>query len=577
MYKFANVSDFIKEYKKGKINYPYKRVYFLGDDGDMKIKQMMSNLSHYDIHRENRLQQLQGIKISGLKIKAEFQGNPQLLISKESDYENYNVLSDMFMEQERMKCTLINRQYSPFQYFHKFPQKVASVCLETFGKITPKNMSDTMWKFKEAQECTNFRPPNLVAVIQHFFPDYQTNPVYILDPSSGWGDRMMAAIATGSHYTGIDPNTALIKPYKNMINFFDEYDTKSRITMINSGFEDPELKLPYFGKYDLVFTSPPYFKMENYSSEKTQSANKYTTENSWFNQFLIPYLNKGVEALKPGGVIVIVINQIHKNTYVYDMLNHMSVKWKHTIQYLGVLPYGKVENKNKTQPMFVWQKTEKGNPKKPSDSASEQNEIKEKNPKKNQIENNKNSELSSSLQDIQKAYQKTKTSRICLRRFNMKKDLDPLSKIQADSDNMSNIASGKSKTPEETKKQLKYWIEDYKQLGKGDYGAFYPIILKKEKVLIGYIGFYKGDQLKGANLIKNKWMIRILIDKSHTGKGLGTEIQKSFSNQMRKVGIQLYSMVDVANEPGNKINSKVGNKPQTQFKYHNKKYNLYEL
>ena len=48
----------------------------------------------------------------------------------------------------------------------------------------------------------------------------------------------------------------------------------------------------YEDKFDLVFTSPPYYKLEIYNNDKKQSVFKMNDENSWLNKFMYPSLQK---------------------------------------------------------------------------------------------------------------------------------------------------------------------------------------------------------------------------------------------------------------------------------------------
>mgnify|MGYP001410059017 CR=1 FL=1 len=46
-------------------------------------------------------------------------------------------------------------------------------------------------------------------------------------------------------------------------------------------------------KYDLIFTSPPYFNAEQYNGGKDkQTWCRYTTEDDWLTKFLFPVLEK---------------------------------------------------------------------------------------------------------------------------------------------------------------------------------------------------------------------------------------------------------------------------------------------
>ena len=113
----------------------------------------------------------------------------------------------------------------------------------------------------------------------------------ILDLSSGWGDRLIGAMASDIDcYHGFDPNPCLHPNYKKMIKTFKKYKVNkdAEYKIKKQPFEKAKLK-PNF--YDLMMTSPPYFTMEIYDSNpttsKTQSVSSVNSEKEWFDNFLL--------------------------------------------------------------------------------------------------------------------------------------------------------------------------------------------------------------------------------------------------------------------------------------------------
>ena len=82
--------------------------------------------------------------------------------------------------------------------------------------------------------------------------------VGILDFSAGWGGRALAAMSMGIPYRGVDANKLLESAYRNMIK---TYEPTADIMMTFQPSEKVD-----FSKfnYDLIFTSPPYFMIEEY-------------------------------------------------------------------------------------------------------------------------------------------------------------------------------------------------------------------------------------------------------------------------------------------------------------------------
>jgi len=108
------------------------------------------------------------------------------------------------------------------------------------------------------------------------------NAKKVLDPTAGWGGRMLGAINLGIEYTGIDTNTNLTAGYDKMIALFNPCKCK----MIYNSFQ----LVDFSGlDYDFVLTSPPYEDIEIYSHFEYENKEKY------YKEFLIPLIDKSRE------------------------------------------------------------------------------------------------------------------------------------------------------------------------------------------------------------------------------------------------------------------------------------------
>ena len=155
-------------------------------------------------------------------------------------------------------------------------------------------------------------------------PEGRTLPTIIYDPSSGWGGRLLGAMAVNNnrriHYVGTDPNMDHVGPdgwtkYQDFAAFFNHNIREKTLYpeyghsfhLFQSGSEvirDHPDFAPYKGRVDLVFTSPPYFAKEVYSEDAGQSCHKFAQYDSWRDGFLKPTLETAVEWLKPGGYLI---------------------------------------------------------------------------------------------------------------------------------------------------------------------------------------------------------------------------------------------------------------------------------
>lgn len=524
-YNYSNVGAFMRDFREGRIVFPLKRIYRT----DADIREMMLKLKRVDYNNYiTDIKNNVNIPKSRLHTKTRnfiyeknFDGRTVFIRCPESDYSDFNTLSDMFMEEQRVKCKLFTATFTPYDYFHKKTRDLAIDTIRQYGKITPCTLRETLWRSKLAKECTNFRPNLLPITVKYLLDNYgsdikdaTTTEVSILDPSSGWGDRLLGSIAAGYKYTGVDPNINLVEGYKNIIKFF-KY---KKATMICDDF----LRFSSDEKFDIVFTSPPYFDMEIYSDDNKQST-RHKGESDWHELFLIPYLANAIRHLKQGGIMVVIINMADIHTYIYRMISDMSKN--RDVTYIGMMSYG--ENAKKTQPIFVWKKNVNGGD--------------------------------------------TGKIDVYLRQFKLS-DIDRMSALQSDPTNMKYIANGRTKSRDQTLAQLKNYIREFKN---ETYARFYAIDVKKDngqRELAGYIGYYKGDKLTSE--LDGKLMIRILIDHNYQGIGIGTAVVKKFIKIPYISKKTLYAMVEENNIPSNKLFSKWFTFAH-KFNYGGKSYNLY--
>ena len=170
-----------------------------------------------------------------------------------------------------------------------------------------------------SQPAVNF-PPLTARLLYEKMTNHieQDEPLNIYDPSSGWGGRILGAMASKKniHYIGTDPNTdnyidELGKSrYEYVADFFNNEaletnpfweEKKNTCHLFQEGSEHigehPDFQ-QYKGKLDMVFTSPPYFDREQYSEDEEQSFKAYPMYSDWRDNFLKPTLTNAYESLK---------------------------------------------------------------------------------------------------------------------------------------------------------------------------------------------------------------------------------------------------------------------------------------
>lgn len=153
--------------------------------------------------------------------------------------------------------------------------------------------------------------PNVTKALTEFFGSEK-----MLDFSAGWGDRLSGACAseTITHYVGIDPRKENHPLYKQQAEFYQKHTTffenPTKVDLHQSPAEDFDYS-DYQDYFDLVFTSPPYFNVERYGDDDTQSWIRYESINAWNEYFLHKSLEKIIPTLKKGGKMAINIADVY--------------------------------------------------------------------------------------------------------------------------------------------------------------------------------------------------------------------------------------------------------------------------
>lgn len=142
-----------------------------------------------------------------------------------------------------------------------------------------------------AQNVSNFKPKIAKNIYNQFCPPNGT----VLDYSAGWGGRLLGAMSLNLTYHGIDPSTS--SELNEMSSFFN-YD---KATIINGCSENSTLFKQLNTTYDLIFSSPPYFNLEQYSNDDSQSYIKYSGYSDWLKLYWDKTVQNCVSVMKPKG------------------------------------------------------------------------------------------------------------------------------------------------------------------------------------------------------------------------------------------------------------------------------------
>lgn len=159
-----------------------------------------------------------------------------------------------------------------------------------------RNISDIRkWKYifnLYFSSISIFRPVMAMEIYCKYTPK-----IAILDPTMGWGGRLIGACALNlPKYIGVDANTHLSEPYKKMMDFVvDKTETEIEV------FFQDALTVDYSQlKYDMVFTSPPYYNIEIYRGD-TSTSTSIKTKEEWNTGFYKPLFQKTWENMQTPG------------------------------------------------------------------------------------------------------------------------------------------------------------------------------------------------------------------------------------------------------------------------------------
>lgn len=191
----------------------------------------------------------------------------------------------------------ISMLFNPHRY--STPTKNGDSIIESFKKNSFLNGLARATLFKESK-CKEL----LYQVLQlgingaqyvNEFPPYIARKLYIdykvhtiIDPCAGWGGRMIGAASIGAFYYGFEPSYKTYNGLCKLGEFLKLFKNGFDYRIENIPFEDAIINK----RFDMAFTSPPYYDTELYTDEITNSCNRYKTFDCWINGFYIPMIKK---------------------------------------------------------------------------------------------------------------------------------------------------------------------------------------------------------------------------------------------------------------------------------------------
>lgn len=339
------------EIPKESIEYPFlrndltKELIYNKFNDLLKFKPTFSEISYENASIRN-IPDLNPLELCYLQ-----NGKPKALINYPDYWTKYNLITSYFSERCMIHSKRFDVELTAKEYWDTNKGKLVQNLIEQQLPITNANLADQM--YLNYIGPTYFNITNVCGIIDLL------GGKCILDFCAGWGDRLIGSLVRDADfYCGVDPNSCLHTVYPEIVNFFQR---RTEVKMIESPFETAEIPDK---NYDLILTSPPFFTLEEYSPESTQSIIKYGNLEDWYNNFLLFSLKKAWSYLKPGGHMAIYINDISLRT----LKSKQSIKYtERMIQdvnlfpdslYLGVLMLMSLKNNKpiSPQPLWIWHK-----------------------------------------------------------------------------------------------------------------------------------------------------------------------------------------------------------------------------
>jgi hypothetical protein len=229
-------------------------------------------------------------------------------------------------------------------YNHKVLKNAIVYQIHVGDPVTPKRVFKALRLIVRAP--TNFRPCVAKALTEAYCPEGGL----VLDPCAGYGGRACGVKAAGRRYIGVDPHPKAKEAFERLKRYIGEF------SFYNEPFEDVDLGDI---QANLVLTSPPYYSVERYSQDVTQSWVRYKTWTAWIQGFLDPFVHKSWRYLEFGGCMLVNTKNVRVGRHSYpicDELKQLASSVGFILESVLDLPIGRSSKKARTEPIFVFRK-----------------------------------------------------------------------------------------------------------------------------------------------------------------------------------------------------------------------------
>lgn len=221
---------------------------------------------------------------------------------------------------------------------------------------SPPVLRDMLRTHRRTRRVSNFRPTAAKVLIErHSRPGDS-----VLDFSAGYGGRLLGCMTLDRRYTGLDPSREQVRGNRAMAR---------RLAGLGLGRCDPTVhRVPAEdgmrgfrnGEFDLVFTSPPYFDLEKYGVEPTQSYLRYPSYEQWVSEFLATCIAETHRVLRRGGTFLLNVADRKGRPIASDALRLGLERFELTMRYrlrMSMIPQVRANGQvYRHEPIFAFRK-----------------------------------------------------------------------------------------------------------------------------------------------------------------------------------------------------------------------------
>lgn len=167
------------------------------------------------------------------------------------------------------------------------------------------------------KKLTNFPYKECVKLLKTYT---KTDSKTYIDPSCGWGIRMLASAYLDLNYVGFDVNPLLVDKLNDLGKEIQKIKPDWQFRVLLQGSEIPVAALNNWA--DIVMTSPPYYDLENYTNVDDKALHiEKVSYDDWVKLFVEPMLKQMSDYIKPNGYVLMNVKDFKDYSLVDSFLN----------------------------------------------------------------------------------------------------------------------------------------------------------------------------------------------------------------------------------------------------------------